>query len=221
MTVGTDDDLASALSEGAMRLGLDLDATQQARLLEHQALIGRWGRTYNLTAVRDPGQMLVQHLLDSLALVSPLRRHTGGAPRALLDVGSGAGLPGIVLAVSCPELSVSCVDTVAKKAGFMRQVGVELGLRNFVSVHARVETLASKPWDVIVSRAFASLGDFVALTRSLIAPEGVWIAMKGKRPDEEIAALPHDVDVFHVEPLLVPGLEAERCLVWMRLRPAP
>jgi 16S rRNA (guanine527-N7)-methyltransferase len=212
------DELARALADGAARLGVALDAQQQARLLDYQALIGRWTQTYNLTAVREPAQMLVQHLLDSLALVGPLRRHTGGAPRALLDVGSGAGLPGIVLAIACPELSVSCVDTVAKKAGFMRQVGAELALRDFAAIHARVETLAPRPWDLIVSRAFASLADFVALTQPLLAADGAWIAMKGRRPDDEIAALPAGVEAFHVEPLQVPGLDAERCLVWMRPR---
>lgn len=212
------DDLARALAEGAAHLGLALDSQQQRRLLDYQALIGRWTRTYNLTAVREPAQMLVQHLLDSLALVGPLRRHTGGAARALLDVGSGAGLPGIVLAIACPELEVTCVDTVAKKAGFMRQVGAELGLRNFTAVHARVETLAPRPWDLIVSRAFASLADFITLTQPLLATDGAWIAMKGKRPDDEMAALPAGVEAFHVEPVQVPGLDAERCLVWMRPR---
>jgi 16S rRNA (guanine527-N7)-methyltransferase len=213
-----DEDLEQALADGAERLGVALDARQRAMLLDYQRLIGRWTRTYNLTAVREPAQMLVQHLLDSLALVGPLRRHTGGAPRALLDVGSGAGLPGIVLAIACPELEVTCVDTVAKKAGFMRQAGAELGLRNLTAVHARVEALKERPWDLIVSRAFASLADFVGLTGPLVAADGVWIAMKGRRPDDEIAALPPGVEAFHVEPLRVPGLEAERCLVWLRPR---
>lgn len=206
------------LVDGAARLGVALDERQRRQLLEHLALIERWNRVYNLTALRDPAQMLSQHLLDSLTLVPPLRRHTGGAPAALLDVGSGAGLPGVVLAVACPELAVTCVDTVAKKAGFLQQVGVELGLQGFTALHARVETLRPRPWDLIVSRAFASLLDFVELTRPLLAPQGRWIAMKGKRPDDEIAALPADIEVFHVEPLTVPGLAAERCLVWMRPR---
>ncbi len=213
-----DEALAQALADGAAHLGVALDAPQQAMLLDYQRLIGRWTRTYNLTAVREPAQMLVQHLLDSLALVGPLRRHSGGAPRALLDVGSGAGLPGVVLAIACPELEVTCVDTVAKKAGFMRQAGAELGLRNLTAVHARVEALKARPWDLIVSRAFASLADFVGLTGPLLAADGVWIAMKGRRPDDEIVALPPGVEAFHVEPLQVPGLEAERCLVWLRPR---
>jgi 16S rRNA (guanine527-N7)-methyltransferase len=135
----------------------------------------------------------------------------------LLDVGSGGGLPGVLIAVLCPGLQVSCVDTVGKKAAFIRQVGAELGLRNLRAEHARVEQLPGR-YDLITSRAFATLADFVALTRERLMPEGLWLAMKGKRPDEEIAALTTDVEVFHVEPLAVPGLDAERCLVWMRLR---
>jgi 16S rRNA (guanine527-N7)-methyltransferase len=217
MTTPLDDpSLARALEAGAAALGLDLSAGQRELLLRHLALIAQWNKVYNLTAVREPAQMLTQHLLDSLAVVRSLRRHTGGAPAALLDVGSGAGLPGVALAVACPELAVSCVDTVAKKASFIRQVGGELGLRDFTALHARVETLKPRPWDVISSRAFASLADFVALTEALIAPRGVWLAMKGKRPDDEIAALPAHIEAFHVEPLLVPGLDAERCIVWMR-----
>ncbi|HSV69508.1 MAG TPA: 16S rRNA (guanine(527)-N(7))-methyltransferase RsmG [Methylibium sp.] len=212
------DDAERMLTEGAAALGLALEARQRQLLLDHLGLIARWNRVYNLTAVREPAQMLTQHLLDSLALVPPLRRHTGGDPAAVLDVGSGAGLPGVVLAIACPELAVSCVDTVAKKAGFLRQVGAELSLHGFQALHARVESLASRPWDVIVSRAFSSLVDFVELTEALLAPEGVWVAMKGRRPEDEIAALPERVEMFHVEPLQVPGLDAERCLVWMRPR---
>lgn len=204
------------LEEGAAALGLDLSAAQRSLLLQHLALIAQWNKVYNLTAVREPAQMLSQHLLDSLAVVPSLRRHTRGQPAALLDVGSGAGLPGVALAVACPELAVSCVDTVAKKASFIRQVGAELGLKDFAALHARVEALKPWPWDVITSRAFASLADFVALTESLLAPAGVWLAMKGKRPDDEIAALPAHIEVFHVEPLTVPGLDAERCIVWLR-----
>jgi 16S rRNA (guanine527-N7)-methyltransferase len=135
----------------------------------------------------------------------------------LLDVGSGGGLPGVLIAILCPQLQVSCVDTVGKKAAFIRQAAAELGLRQLRAEHARVEQLPGR-YDVITSRAFATLADFVALTRERLAPEGLWMAMKGKRPDDEIAALPADVEVFHVEPLQVPGLDAERCLIWMRLQ---
>ena len=207
--------LASGLQEGLAALGLSLTQAQVTQLLDYQALIARWNQVYNLTAVRDPKEMLTHHLLDSLAVVLPLRRKMAG-PGALLDVGSGAGLPGVVLAITCPELAVTCVDTVAKKAAFVQQVAVTLGLPNLKGLHARVETL-SGPYDIISARAFSSLPDLVVGSRQALAPKGVWLAMKGKDPQEERAALPPDVDVFHVEPLTVPGLSAERCIVWMRV----
>jgi 16S rRNA (guanine527-N7)-methyltransferase len=208
--------LAGGLRAGASELGLSLAPPQVDQLLAYLALISKWNRVYNLTAVREPGEMLTQHLLDSLAIVLPLQRQLGGRPASVLDVGAGAGLPGVALAVACPQLQVSCVDAVAKKVSFIRQAAAELGLRNLQGVHARVESLAPKTWDVITSRAFASLPDFVAWTRGSLAQGGVWLAMKGKRPDAEIAELPEDIEVFHVEHLQVPGLEAERCIVWMR-----
>lgn len=211
---------AATLERGLVALGLDLDADQRQRLMRHLDLISRWNRVYNLTAVRDPAQMLTQHLLDSLAAVPPLRAHTAGAASSVLDVGSGAGLPGTAIAIACPEIEVSCVDTVAKKASFIRQVAAELPVANLRGLHARVETLTPRPWAVITARAFASLSDLVALTRPLLAGDGVWMAMKGRRPDDEIAELPPDVEVLRVESLTVPGLDAERCLVWMRPRPA-
>ena len=130
-------------------------------------------------------------------------------------MGSGGGLPGVVIAICCPEIAVTCVDAVAKKAAFVQQAAGELGLGNLVGRHARVEAVC-EPFDVIVSRAFASLTDFVNWSRGALAEQGVWLAMKGKRPDDEIAALPAGAEVFHVEPLQVPGLDAERCLVWLR-----
>lgn len=205
-------------------LRLELGPEQQQALLAYLALLQKWNQTYNLTAVRGSESMLSHHLADCLAVLAPLRRHLAergwaqAAPRSIevLDVGSGGGLPGIVLAMLCPELAVTCVDTVGKKAAFIRQAALELGLGNLRAEHARVEDLPPKPWALITSRAFASLPDFVALTRALLGPGGVWMAMKGRRPDDEIAALPAGVEVFHVEQLTVPGLDAERCLVWMR-----
>ncbi|MDE2401045.1 MAG: 16S rRNA (guanine(527)-N(7))-methyltransferase RsmG [Burkholderiales bacterium] len=191
---------------------------QVAQLLAYVDMMGRWGKTYNLTAVRDPADMLRLHLLDSLVVRAPLWRHLQGQPGALLDVGSGGGLPGVVLAITMPQLEVTCVDAVAKKTAFVRQVAAELRLPNLRAEHARVETLKAKPWQVITSRAFASLVDFVNLTQDLLAPDGVWMAMKGKHPADEMAALPDHVEVFHVEQLQVPKLDAERCLVWMRKR---
>ena len=209
--------VADTLRSGAAALGLALTESQFEQLQAHLALLQKWNRVYNLTAVRDPQEMLTHHLLDSLAAVAPLLRHTGGRPTRLLDVGSGGGLPGAVLAICRPELQVSCVDTVGKKAAFIQQVAASLKLPNLQGLHARVETLAG-PFDVIASRAFAALPDFVAWSRQALAPGGVWMAMKGKLPQDEIDALPADVQVFHVEPLQVPGLNAERCMVWLRPR---
>jgi 16S rRNA (guanine527-N7)-methyltransferase len=192
----------------------DLDA----RLEQFLALLARWNAAYNLTAVRDPAQMRTQHLADCLAVLPPLQRHLGARAARILDVGSGGGLPGVVLAAAGPAWDVTCVDAVGKKAAFVRQAASELALPNLHAEHARVETLRALPFDVITARAFAALPDFVHLTRPLLAPGGVWLAMKGKRPVDEIAALPDDVEAFHVEPLAVPGLDADRCLVWMRPR---
>jgi 16S rRNA (guanine527-N7)-methyltransferase len=209
------------LKQGAQALGLPLSDAQCDSLLGYQALLIKWNQVYNLTAVRKPAEMLTHHLLDSLSALPPLTRHLGDRPARVLDVGSGGGLPGVVLAILHPSLDVTCVDTVGKKASFIRQVAAELKLPNLSAAHARVEDLRLKPFDVITSRAFASLADFSRLTRHLLVDEGVWMAMKGKDPAEEIAALPPEWDVFHVEQLTVPGLDAERCLVWIRRAPPP
>lgn len=194
-----------------------MSAADDPRLERYLSLLAKWNAAYNLTAVRDPAQMRVQHLADCLAVVEPLRRHLGKKRGArVLDVGSGGGLPGVVLAIAEPTWQVTCVDAVGKKAAFIRQVAVALELPNLHAGHARVETLKTAPFDVITARAFASLADFTRLTRALLAPAGVWMAMKGKRPDDELAALPPSVTAFHVEPLTVPGLAAERCLIWLR-----
>ncbi|MFM8899659.1 MAG: 16S rRNA (guanine(527)-N(7))-methyltransferase RsmG [Burkholderiales bacterium] len=218
-------DLRNRLEQGAAALGVSLIGSQVDTLLAYLALIERWNRVYNLTALRQADEMLTHHLLDSLAVVPALQRHlvanNVGSAR-LLDVGSGAGLPGVVLAIVLPELQVTCIDTVGKKASFIQQVASELTLRNLRSQHARVEAWAGHAgepgFDIVTSRAFSSLADFVGLTRGHLAPQGVWLAMKGKRPSDEERILPGDVDVFHVEQLRVPGLEAERCLLWMRAR---
>ena len=213
------DVLMERLRAGVEALALGLGDAQLARLMEFLALLQKWNKVYNLTAVRDPEEMLTHHLLDSLAAVAPLRRHVAQAglpaPVRLLDVGSGGGLPGVVFAICCPEVDVSCVDTVGKKAAFIQQAAVALKLPNLHGVHARVETLTT-PFDVVSCRAFASLVDFTHWSRSALAPHGVWLAMKGKHPEDELAVLPPEIDVFHVEQLQVPGLEAERCIVWMR-----
>ena len=209
--------LADALRDGARSLGLALSDETQRQLLAYMALIQKWTRVYNLTAVRDPHEMLTHHLLDSLSALMPLLRHSAGQPIRLLDVGSGGGLPGVVLAICRPEIQVTCVDTVGKKAAFIQQVAVTLRLPNLRGLHARVETVQER-YDVVCSRAFASLQDFTQWSAAALAEGGVWMAMKGKIPSDEVAQLPPEVEVFHVEPLMVPGLEAERCMLWLRPR---
>jgi 16S rRNA (guanine527-N7)-methyltransferase len=211
--------LGAELQRGLDALGLPLPAETQVRLLCYLDLVAHWNRVYNLTAIREPAAMLTQHLLDCLAIVGPLRRELKGqgapAPR-VLDVGSGAGLPGAVLAICEPTWQVTCVDAVAKKATFIRQVAAELALPNLTATHQRVEAMAGPGFDLITSRAFATLADFINLTRERLAPAGRWAAMKANLADDERLAVPAGVSVFHVEPLTVPGLDATRCLVWMR-----
>ena len=232
---------AENLASAATALGVGLPDSAAAQLLAYLALLQRWNKVYNLTALREPRQMYSHHLLDCLAVLPALDRvvgqtsgqHQGLAqaeplPLRVLDVGSGGGLPGVVLAIMRPAWRVDCVDSVAKKAGFVRQVAAELGLTNLQGLHARVQQLtppAAAPaqgldagYGLITSRAFASLADFVGLTQPLLAPTGLWAAMKARPEAEELAAVPPTAEVFHVEQLQVPGLDAQRCLVWMRPR---
>ena len=207
---------ARALAQACSELGLDLDDAQQRRLLDYCALLRKWNAVYNLTAVRDPGAMLVQHLFDCLAIIPVLRRpqdHLADGA-VVLDVGSGGGLPGVVLAICLPAIDVHCVDTVGKKAAFITQVRAELGLANLSAHHARVEELRAPrdlpPATLIVSRAFSSLAQFVGLTAHLRAPQGVWAAMKGQWPGEELAELPAAVRPGPAYTLRVPQLDAQR-----------
>ncbi len=206
----------------APRLGLSLTALERERLLAYMALIQRWTKVYNLTAVRNTGEMFTHHLLDCLAVVLPLRKGAGTAAEGalrVLDVGSGAGLPGVILAMLNPGWQVTCVDAVAKKAAFIRQAAAELALPNLHGIHGRVEapgTFKTPEFDLITSRAFASVKDFTTLTRHLLAPQGQWAAMKARLSDEERSAIPADVDMFHVEQLDVPELNETRSLVWLR-----
>jgi 16S rRNA (guanine527-N7)-methyltransferase len=216
--------LEGALRHGVDALGLVLADAQIGALLDYMALIQKWTRVYNLTAVRNPEEMLTHHVLDSLAVIAPLRRqlHALALDESIrvLDVGAGAGLPGVVLAICCPTMVVHCVDTVAKKAAFIQQAAVGLKLPLLRGIHARVESL-TEPYAVVTSRAFASLADFTQWSQGALAEQGVWMAMKGKNPQAEVAQLPADIEVFHVEPLVVPGLDAERCIVWMRKAAKP
>ena len=258
---------------GGQQLGLALTDTQIDALMGYLGLLHKWSKVYNLTAVRDPLEMVTLHLLDSLAVVPALLRHLGtshdptversalaggstststspapspssvpspgpgpGEPTSaspaatsattparairLLDVGSGAGLPGVVIAIACPHIQVTCIDAVSKKAAFVQQVAASLGLPHLRGLHQRIEQLDT-PHDLVCSRAFASLADFVHGSAKALAPGGVWLALKGKAPTEEMSALGTEVAVFHVEQLQVPGLDAQRCLVWMRPAATP
>lgn len=214
------EELRPGLLQGIQALELQLDAAQVQRLLQFMELLHKWNKVYNLTALRSPQEMLTHHMLDSLAAVPPLQRHLvslpAGQPLRQLDVGSGGGLPGVVFAICCPQLQIDCVDTVAKKVAFIQQVAASLQLPNLRGIHARVESL-QQPYAIVSCRAFASLVDFTTWSRAALAPDGVWLAMKGKHPQEEMDALAADqVQVFRVEPLHVPGLDAERCIVWLR-----
>jgi 16S rRNA (guanine527-N7)-methyltransferase len=206
------------LREGAATLGLSLDDRQCEQLLAYGALILKWNKVYNLTALRDPASVLTHHLLDSLSIIQPLAREWPGRA-ALLDVGAGAGLPGVVIAILRNDIAVTCLDAVAKKAAFVQQVAAELGLANLRGLHARVESLTGS-YELISSRAFASLPDFFEGSKHLLAPGGRWLAMKGKMPSEELSQVPAEIEVFHVEQLSVPGLDADRCIVWARKQAA-
>ena len=214
--------LSALLDEGVRELGLDLSDAQLGKLLDYVALLAKWNAVYNLTAIRDPRQMLIQHILDSLSIVPHL---SGLGPSSALDVGSGGGLPGIVLAIVLPDWTVTLNDIVHKKTAFQAQAKAELGLANLSVVTGRVETL--KPgvevpakFDVIVSRAFAELADFVTLARHLVAEQGAIWAMKGVRPDGEIERLPAGSHAKQIIRLKVPSLDAERHLVEVKLDPA-
>ena len=202
---------AVQLAQGLATMGLDLPAERQEKLLAYVALLYKWNRTYSLTALREQEKAVSHHLLDSLAIVPFV------PPGSLLDVGSGGGTPGIPVAIARPDLQVTLLDSNSKKAAFLQQAVIELGLNN-VSVHGgRVEQYhPAIGFAAITSRAFAELADFVTLTRHLLAPEGVWLAMKGVMPREEIASLPGDVCLEAVHALQVPGIDGERHLVAMR-----
>ena len=210
--------LETQLRHGAQQLGLALDDTQIGQLMTFLDLLQKWNKVYNLTSVRDPQEMMTHHLLDSLAAVPPLQRYLAGkgldAPK-LLDVGSGGGLPAVVFAICVPQLDVSCVDTVGKKVAFVQQVAVSMRLRNLRGIQSRVEQLTQQ-YDIVSCRAFAALQDFTAWSAQTLKADGIWLAMKAKKPEDELALLPASVEVLNIEPLQVPDLDAERCIVWMQ-----
>lgn len=238
---GTEEALRRAASEGpspeavsstdlaaaARVLGLDLRDDQLERFVRYGALLQQWGAVFNLTAIRDAQGVLQRHLVDCLAIVPALRRELAARgladrPVHILDVGSGAGLPAMVLAIVEPKWEVHAVDAVAKKVAFIRQVAAELALPNLHAHHGRVEALRGLPvFDLVTARAFSSLQELVRLSAGRLKLAGFWLAMKGVPPVDEIQALSTLADVFHVEPLHPPGVEGQRCIVWMRHRTAP
>ncbi|HWV19157.1 MAG TPA: 16S rRNA (guanine(527)-N(7))-methyltransferase RsmG [Rhodocyclaceae bacterium] len=198
------------LRRAAAAMGVALSEAAVDKLLAYQALMIKWNRTYNLTAIRDPEEMLVQHLLDSL-VVAPLLPH---GPLTLADVGSGGGLPGIPLAIARPEIQVTLIETSSKKSAFQQQVKIELGLSNVSVYSGRVEDYKDKgSFDAVISRAFAELKDFVTWSGDLAKPQGRLYAMKGVYPDAEVAALPAGWTVLNSQPLVVAGLDARRHLL--------
>jgi 16S rRNA (guanine527-N7)-methyltransferase len=205
---------AAEVAGGAKALGVELSAEQADQLAGYVGLLQRWNAVYNLTAIDAASDVLTNHLLDSLSIVPHLLEKLDHEDARVLDVGSGGGLPGIPLAIAAPPLRVTLLDKVGKKAAFLLQTKVELGLANVEAVQSRVEGYRpAQPFDVILSRAFAALGDFVALTERLLAPRGFWAAMKGPAVDGELTGLPAGIRVVEDIPLTVPGLDAERRLL--------
>lgn len=214
--------LLETLREAAAELNVSLTQRQQEQLLQYLDLLQKWNKVYNLTAVRDPQEMLKLHLLDCLAVVPLFAKefarisvHAENKMISVMDVGAGGGLPGVVLAICFGQVQITCVDAVAKKMAFVQQVAASLELPNLKAVHSRVELLNTQ-FDLITSRAFASLKDFTDLTDDRLVDGGVWLAMKGKDPVDEYAQLTSKVQVFHVEHIHVPQVDAQRCLVWLR-----
>lgn len=209
-------DLPQLLRQGVAELGLVLDEPTLRQLLDYLALLRKWNAVYNLTAIRDPAQMLVQHLLDALAVVPVLRRHLDLARATIADVGSGAGLPGLPMAIVQPTAHIVSIEPVGKKAAFQRQACSELALTNVEVYTGRAESM-SRAFDLVTCRAFASLADFVDASAGLLGPTTLLAAMKGQRAglEAEIAALPPDCTA-EVEPVQVPFLSAERHLVLIR-----
>ncbi|MFZ6655036.1 16S rRNA (guanine(527)-N(7))-methyltransferase RsmG [Undibacterium sp. TJN19] len=209
--------LKPVLKSGIEELGLDISDAQLEQMLAYLTLLSKWNSVYNLTAIRDPKEMVKQHLLDSLSAAPAFKE-----AKNVLDVGAGGGLPGMMLAITYPQLKVAMIDTVSKKTAFLNQAKTELGLKN-VTVHTgRVEALQVKDkFDVITSRAFSDLSNFINWSGHLLAEDGQFIAMKGVAPNQEIDSMPAGWQVEKLQPLTVPGLQAERHLVFIKKTPAP
>ena len=210
-------DLKSTLQAGLQSLRLELDTQQVDLLLDYLGQQQKWNKVYNLTAIKDPQEMLSHHLLDSLAVIPYLLENTQNQAIRLMDVGSGAGLPGTVIAIMCPHIDVTCVDTVAKKAAFITQASLNLGLKNLRGVHSRVEQYKTQSFDVVCSRAFASLVDFTHLTMFHVKQDtGFWFALKGKYPEDELLALPTNISLADSRKIQVPQLDADRCVLVLK-----
>lgn len=203
------------LDSGLRSLELALAADARQRLLTFSAMVERWNRTFNLTAIRDPRRIMTHHLLDSLAVVRYL------PAGSMADIGSGGGFPGVPVAIAQPDRPVTLVDSNSKKAAFLRQASIELPLRNVAVHEGRVESWRPDAlFDVVISRAFADLSQFIGACRHLLKAGGEWLAMKGALPEAEIATLPPDVEVREVVRLAVPELDAERHLIRIARRAA-
>ena len=200
------------LRAGLAGMDLDLSAEAQGKLLAFVALLQKWNRTYNLTAIRDEQEMLTHHLLDSLSVLHAVEE-SALAGRRWADVGSGAGLPGIPLAVARPDLQITSIETVEKKATFQRQAKIELVLDNFTVDNRRVEDVPGGGFDAVISRAFAELADFARLAGHLLKPSGRLLAMKGVIPEDELKRLPSGWTLLETLPLRIPGLDAQRHLL--------
>ena len=213
------------LKGAAVALGLTITSDQSDKLLRYVSELQRWNKTYNLTAIRSADEMLVQHIFDSLSVVAPVQKFfatTSNEVKKLMDVGSGAGLPGVVIAIMLPTIRVECVDTVEKKASFIRQMAGVLMLPNLISTHARVEDKSEAGCDLVISRAFASLEDFITVAGRHVVESGSMVAMKGKEPIQEMQSVRNNTDwwISNVEQLTVPEMDAQRCLVWMQRKQA-
>jgi 16S rRNA (guanine527-N7)-methyltransferase len=211
----------SLLQEACETLLITTTLDQRRQLLDYVTELLKWNKTYNLTSIREPEQALVQHIFDSLAVVKPLENYLSeqkDSAQEILDVGSGAGLPGVVLAVILPWVKVTCVDAVEKKTSFIQQAASLLKLENLLAIHSRVENLNQQKYDVVTSRAFASLEDFATLAGDQVKTNGVLMAMKGKHPIDEIQNLQSNTNwlVYKTEQITVPQLKAERCLLWIK-----
>lgn len=210
------DAIAEIVGTAAESTHVALSLAQLASLVEFAELLSHWNRTFNLTAAADAAAIASSHIADCLTLVEPLRRELSkSAGRRILDVGSGGGLPGVVIACVAPELTVTCIDAVGKKSAFVVHAAAALRLGNVVALHQRVENFSCGPFDAVVSRAYATIGKFVGDTRHLLGASSVWGAMKGAVPKQELASLPEYVARFHVERLAMVAPQMERCLVWL------